>query len=634
MAPGFGVCMATSKQLFLKTTSYGLKNSIHNYATATAMRKVVVKNGTGMLNGAATGVGKFSFPLMEKTKGIDIQPIEKKINTANPEVEVKPTLFEEEMKGIGIDPAKCARNASVARLYEDAVNNEEGTVFTDTGALAVSSGKKTGRCPNDKRVVHEEEHPEVTDNVWWGKVNMKLSDDSFMMNKERAVDYLNTLEQVYVIDAYAGWDPEHRMKVRVISSRPYHALFMKNMLVIPPKEDLDDFSPDFTIFNAGKFPCNKRTQGMSSSASVALHFRRQEMVILGTEYAGEMKKGVLTLMMYAMPKKGQLPLHSSANVGDSGDVAMFFGLSGTGKTTLSADPERKLIGDDEHVWSDTGVFNIEGGCYAKAIGLDKETEPDIYNAIRYGTVLENVVVNDETRAVEYENDSITENTRAAYPLHFIPNSLIPAKVDTHPKNIILLTCDAFGVLPPVAKLTPEQVQYYFIQGYTAKVAGTEVGVTEPTATFSACFGAPFLVWHPIIYAEMLAKKLKQHTCDAWLLNTGWTGGAYGKGKRMSIKHTRKLVDAIHSGELAKADYTTIPIFDMQVPTHVEGVPDEILQPSLTWADKAAYDASLLKLAHLFKNNFYEYADRCPYEVKAAGPFLKVPEIPVAAKDAA
>merc|ERR1719390_448415 len=429
MAPGFGVCMATSKQLFLKTKSYGLKNSIHNYATATAMRKVVVKNGTGMLNGAATGVGKFSFPLMEKTKGIDIQPIEKKINTANPEVEVKPTLFEEEMKGIGIDPAKCARNASVARLYEDAVNNEEGTVFTDTGALAVSSGKKTGRVPQDKRVVHEEEHAELTDDVWWGKVNMKLSDESFLMNKERALDYLNTLEQVYVIDAYAGWDPEHRIRVRVITCRPYHALFMKNMLVIPPKEELADFTPDFTIYNAGKFPCNKRTHGMSSSASV--------------------------------------PLHSSANVGASGDVAMFFGLSGTGKTTLSADPERKLIGDDEHVWSDTGVFNVEGGCYAKAIGLDKEKEPDIYNAIRYGTVLENVVVNDETRAVEYHDTSITENTRAAYPLHYIPNALIPAKVDTHPKNIILLTCDAFGVLPPVAKLTPEQVQYYFIQGYTA-----------------------------------------------------------------------------------------------------------------------------------------------------------------------
>merc|ERR1719484_2248 len=405
---------------------------------------------------------------------------------------------------------------------------------------------------------------------------------------------------------------------------------MQNMLVMPTKEELVDFKPDFIIYNAGKFPCCRYTKGMTSSSSVALHFRRGEMVILGTEYAGEMKKGVFTLMNHYMPKKGQLPLHSSANVGAEGDVAMFFGLSGTGKTTLSADPERKLIGDDEHVWSDTGVFNVEGGCYAKAIGLDKEKEPDIYNAIRYGTVLENVVVNDETRAVEYENDSITENTRAAYPLHFIPNSLIPAKVDTHPKNIILLTCDAFGVLPPVAKLTPEQVQYYFIQGYTAKVAGTEVGITEPTATFSACFGAPFLVWHPIIYAEMLAKRLKQHACDAWLLNTGWTGGAYGVGKRISIKHTRMIVDAIHSGELRKADYEKMRVFDLEVPQHIEGVPDEILMPRKVWKDQQLYDTQVIKPAHLFKKNMLDYVDKCPYEVKAAGPFLKVPEIPQAA----
>jgi phosphoenolpyruvate carboxykinase (ATP) len=351
------------------------------------------------------------------------------------------------------------------------------------------------------------------------------------------------------------------------------------------------------------------------------------MVILGTEYAGEMKKGVLTLMMYAMPKKGQLPLHSSANVGNSGDVAMFFGLSGTGKTTLSADPERKLIGDDEHVWSDTGVFNVEGGCYAKAIGLDKEKEPDIFNAIRYGTVLENVVVNDETRAVEYENDSITENTRAAYPLHFIPNSLIPAKVDTHPKNIILLTCDAFGVLPPVAKLTPEQVQYYFIQGYTAKVAGTEVGITEPVATFSACFGAPFLVWHPAVYAEMLAEKMDTHKCDAWLLNTGWTGGGVGVGSRMNLKFTRKMVDAIHSGELKECEYDTVPVFNLSVPRSLCGVPDSILSPRRAWGNPTAYDDQLVKLAHLFRTNLLEYEDRLSHDVKAAGPFFDVPELP-------
>jgi phosphoenolpyruvate carboxykinase (ATP) len=533
--------------------------------------------------------------------------------------------FENEMADIRLNARNILHNASPARLYEEALRGEKGTFITNTGALAVTSGAKTGRCPGDKRIVDE---PvgwwAFTNEVWWGKVNIKLSDESFLTNRERAIDYLNTQDQLYVVDAFAGWDKEHRIRVRVICCRAYHALFMQNMLVMPTKEEMQNFKPDFVIYNAGKFPCNRYTSGMTSSASVALHFRRGEMVILGTEYAGEMKKGILTLMMYAMPKKNLLPLHSSANLGPGGDVTMFFGLSGTGKTTLSADPNRKLIGDDEHVWSDTGVFNVEGGCYAKAIDLDPEKEPEIFSAIRFGAVVENVVFDEETREVDYTDTSITENTRAAYPLHYIPNAQVPAIVDQHPSNIILLTCDAFGVLPPVAKLTPAQVQYYFIQGYTAKVAGTEVGVTEPTATFSACFGAPFLVWHPIIYAEMLAKKLQDHECDAWLLNTGWTGGAYGTGQRISIKHTRKIVDAIHSGELAAAEYDTMPLFNLEVPTHIAGVPDDVLMPRNAWADKAQYDTQILKLAKLFKNNMMEYADRCPYEVKAAGPFLKVP----------
>jgi len=357
-----------------------------------------------------------------------------------------------------------------------------------------------------------------------------------------------------------------------------------------------------------------------------MHFRRGEMVILGTEYAGEMKKGILTLMMYAMPKKSLLPLHSSANVGPNGDVTFFFGLSGTGKTTLSADPRRELIGDDEHVWTEKGVFNIEGGCYAKAINLTREQEPEIFDAIRFGTVVENVVFDAEEREIDYADTSITENTRAAYPLHYIANARIPAKVDTHPSNIVLLCCDAFGVLPPVSKLTPAQVQYYFIQGYTAKVAGTEVGVTEPTATFSACFGAPFLVWHPIIYAEMLALKMQQHTCDAWLLNTGWSGGAYGKGSRMKLKYTRLMVDAINDGVLKNAEIETVQQygFTFQIPKHIDGVPDEILSPKKSWANPEEYDATLRKLATLFRNNFFEYADRCPYEVKKAGPFLVDP----------
>jgi phosphoenolpyruvate carboxykinase (ATP) len=396
---------------------------------------------------------------------------------------------------------------------------------------------------------------------------------------------------------------------------------MQNMLIMPTTAELKDFKPDFIIYNAGKFPANKYTKGMSSSTSVCLHFKRSEMVILGTEYAGEMKKGILTLMMYLMPKKGQLPLHSSCNVGPQGDVTLFFGLSGTGKTTLSADPNRALIGDDEHVWTDSGVFNIEGGCYAKCVGLSKENEPEIFDAIRFGTVLENVVYNSESRVVDYNDTSITENTRAAYPLQYIPNARIPALVETHPSAIILLCCDAFGVLPPVSVLTPEQVQYYFISGYTAKVAGTEQGVKEPTATFSACFGSPFLVWHPIVYAEMLAERLKKHSANAYLLNTGYYMGKYGVGKRIPLKYTRKMVDAINDGSLVGKPTETLPVFNLQVPRHIDGVPAEILMPRNTWTDKFAYDAQLGKLAELFKSNFEEYADRCPHQVKCAGPYF-------------
>lgn len=536
--------------------------------------------------------------------------------------------FEQEMHdNHRLQASKIFHNAAPPVLYEEALRREKGSYITSAGALAVSSGAKTGRCPQDKRIVDE---PvgwwAFTNEVWWGKVNIKMSDEAFLINRERAVDYLNTLDQIYVVDAFAGWDQKHRIAVRVITCRAYHALFMQNMLVMPTKEELATFKPDFTIYNAGTFPCNRHTEGMTSSSSVAMHFRRGEMVILGTEYAGEMKKGILTLMMYAMPKKSLLPLHSSANVGPNGDVTFFFGLSGTGKTTLSADPNRRLIGDDEHVWTDTGVFNIEGGCYAKAINLTREQEPEIFDAIRFGSVVENVVFNKEDRVVDYADTSITENTRAAYPLHYIANACIPAKVDTHPSNIILLCCDAFGVLPPVAKLTPAQVQYYFIQGYTAKVAGTEVGVTEPTATFSACFGAPFLVWHPIIYAEMLALKLQQHDCDAWLLNTGWSGGAYGEGSRMKLKYTRLMVDAINNGTLKNAEFETMPGggFNFQVPKHIDGVPDELLMPSKAWKDQEKYNATLIKLATLFRNNMFEYADRCPYEVKKAGPFLVDP----------
>ncbi|EFA78617.1 phosphoenolpyruvate carboxykinase [Heterostelium album PN500] len=510
-------------------------------------------------------------------------------------------------------------NPPVPVLYEQALAHETGSAMTSTGALVTRSGAKTGRSPKDKRIVQE---PSSSNDIWWGPVNMPLDDLSFMINRERAIDYLNTVDKLFVIDGYAGWDPAYRIKVRVICARAYHALFMNNMLIRPTKEELKTFGePDYTIYNAGQFPANRFTKGMSSATSVSLDFARREMVILGTQYAGEMKKGVLTIMMYLMPKMGVLPLHSSCNEGKEGDVTLFFGLSGTGKTTLSADPNRYLIGDDEHVWTDHGVFNIEGGCYAKCIDLSREKEPEIFDAIRFGAVLENVVYNEYTRKVDYNNISITENTRCAYPLEFIPNTKFPALSKNHPKNIIMLTCDAFGILPPVSKLTPQQVMYHFIQGYTAKVAGTEVGVTEPTAAFSSCYGEPFIVWHPTKYAHMLAEQLQKFKSHAWLINTGWTGGSYGIGSRVKLAYTRAIIDAIHSGELEKVPTTPMEVFGLHVPTSCPGVPSEILMPSNTWSDKAKYTQTLTKLATLFIENFKKYQDKAPAEVLAAGPKL-------------
>merc|ERR1712157_508070 len=441
-----------------------------------------------------------------------------------------------------------------------------------------------------KRIVFEES---TADDVWWGKVNVKLDIKSFLTNRERAVDYLNTRRRLYVVDGFGGWDADYRVPVRVITSRAYHALFMQNMLVPPTDAELDLFmgtgqDKPFMIYNAGVFPCNRQTEGMTSSTSISVSFKRKEMVILGTQYAGEMKKGVFTVMNYLMPlmprrdlppAERALPLHASANIGENNDVSIFFGLSGTGKTTLSADPKRDLIGDDEHVWHTKGVFNIEGGCYAKTIGLTREKEPEIYDAIRFGSILENVVFDEDTGKVDYDDTSLTENTRVAYPLQFIPNARIPAKVPHHPKQIIFLTCDAFGVLPPISKLTPEQVMYHFISGYTAKVAGTEEGVTEPEATFSACFGAPFLVWHPSVYADMLAAKLEKHGAPAYLVNTGWVGGPYGTGSRCSLKDTRQLIDAIHDGSLENVQWEEMPIFGLKVPTSgIKDVPLDTLQP--------------------------------------------------------
>ncbi|ACY14550.1 phosphoenolpyruvate carboxykinase (ATP) [Haliangium ochraceum] len=509
------------------------------------------------------------------------------------------------------------RNAAPPVLYEAALRYEKGSAISRTGALIAMSGAKTGRSPNDKRIVDE---PATSEDIWWGPVNIKLDDHTFEINRERAIDYLNTREHLYCVDAFAGWDPKYRIKVRVICARAYHALFMHNMLIRPTREELENFGePDYVIYNGGAFPANRYTTGMTSTTSVDLHLSRKEFVILGTEYAGEMKKGIFTVMNYLMPKREILSMHCSATEAkEDGSTSILFGLSGTGKTTLSADPKRNLIGDDEHCWSDDGVFNIEGGCYAKAINLDPEAEPDIYRAIRSGAVLENVVYDHDTRRVDYTDTSITQNTRASYPIEYIDNAKIPC-MGGHPKNVIFLTCDAFGVLPPVSRLTPDQAMYHFISGYTAKVAGTEVGVQDPEATFSPCFGGPFLVWHPTKYAQLLADKLRKHGAHTWLVNTGWTGGPFGVGKRMSLKYTRAIVDAIHSGALESVDTTQDPIFGLAIPTSCPDVPADVLIPKNTWQDAAAYERTATKLAHLFRDNFRKYEDVASKEIQAAGP---------------
>lgn len=443
--------------------------------------------------------------------------------------------------------------------------------------------------------------------------------DAFKKNRQRAIDFFNTKQKLYIIDGYAGWDEKNRMKARVITTRPYHALFIKTMMIrdnVPNLvKNFTNGGPDFTIMNAGEFSADTTTESVTNKTSVNVSFTDKQLCILGTQYAGEMKKGLFGVMHYYMPKVGNLSMHASANEGDDGDTTILFGLSGTGKTTLSADPNRHLIGDDEHVWTNKGIFNIEGGCYAKAIDLSEEKEPEIYRAIKFGAILENVKYHKENdrREVNYEDTSITENTRVCYPLEHMDGVKIPA-VGGHPKNIIFLTCDANGVLPPVSKLTPEQTMYHFISGYTAKVAGTEMGITEPVSTFSACFGEAFLPLHPFTYAKMLAEKCKKYNANVWLLNTGWSGGKYGVGERMSLKITRKILDAIHAGSLDNAETTVLPGFELHIPHKIDGVPTEILNPSTTWTDQDDFKATSKKLAEGFVKNFEKYADGVPEEV--------------------
>lgn len=515
----------------------------------------------------------------------------------------------------GITVPLVIRNAPPALLYEEAVTRERAGIVS-SGAIAVRSGAKTGRSPKDKHVVRD---PASAGDVWWGAVNHPIDEHTFLLNRQRAIDYLNTRDRIYVCDGYAGWDPACRVKVRVLCARAYHALFMRTMLIRPTAAEADRFGqPDFVIFNAGQFPANVLTEQIGSRTSIDLSLERREQVILGTEYAGEMKKGVFTLMHWLLPARGVLSMHCSANEGPAGDVSLFFGLSGTGKTTLSADPARRLIGDDEHGWGDTGVFNVEGGCYAKCIGLSAAREPQIHAAIRFGTVLENVVYDEATREVDFESAAITENTRAAYPIEFIDNALVPC-VAGHPRNVIFLTCDASGVLPPVSRLSREQAMYHFLSGYTARVAGTEMGVVEPQITFSACFSAAFLVRHPATYARLLAEKLARHGARAWLVNTGWTGGAYGHGRRIDLASTRRIIDRIHDGSLDTAAVERDVVFGLDAVTEVAGVPARILVPARAWENPAGWERAARALADRFRANFAGFAAQAGPDVLAAGP---------------
>ena len=521
-----------------------------------------------------------------------------------------------DLSGHGIRATNVLRNAPPARLYELALAHEPGTAIAASGALIALSGSRTGRSPKDKRLV---DHPEVSDDVWWGPVNTGIGREEFDRLRAHARAHLQGLDRLFVVDGFAGWDPRYRIRVRVICERAYHALFMHDMLIRPTAEELEEFGePDYVIYNAGSASAPDDVADVTPPTSVSLCLEEGAMVIFGTEYAGEMKKGVFTIANHVLPRWGVLSMHCSATAGPAGDVSVFFGLSGTGKTTLSADARRALIGDDEHGWSEEGIFNIEGGCYAKVINLSARAEPEIHGAVRFGAVLENVVFDPETRVVDFEDDSITANTRCAYPLEFIPNARIPAVAGT-PHNVIFLTCDAFSVLPPVSRLTPTQAMYHFISGYTAKVAGTEIGVTEPEATFSACFSAPFLVRHPMHYAQMLAQRIETHGTHVWLVNTGWVGGPVGVGERMNLGHTRAIIDAIHDGSLIHAPTSTDPVFGFEVPNECAGVPSELLLPEQAWHNAAAYRDQAADLARRFRENFAKYADEAGADVVAAGP---------------
>ncbi len=506
---------------------------------------------------------------------------------------------------------KLFSNLSVPTLYEYAIRNE-GQTIASNGALVAMTGARTGRSPKDKWIIEE---PVSKTRIWWGKTNQPMSEEKYDRLFKRVAQYLSE-KDLYVLDAWGGAHPKHRLALRVINELAWHNLFARQLFIRTTPEEQKKHQPEWKIFCAPNFKADPKIDGTNSEVAICIHFARKQVLIVGTHYAGEIKKSIFTVLNYLLPQREVFPMHCSANIGAKGDVALFFGLSGTGKTTLSADPQRKLIGDDEHGWSEDGVFNFEGGCYAKCIRLSQEREPQIWNAMKFGAVIENVVVDPVTRQPKYEDDSITENTRAAYPLDFIDNS-VPTGRGGHPKAVIFLSCDAFGVLPLIAKLSPEQAMYHFMSGYTANLAGTESNTgREPTPTFSTCFGAPFLPLPPTTYAEMLAKRLREHRASCWLINTGWTSGAYNQAKRTPLAYNRSAVSAILNGDLEKVEYIQDPIFGISIPKKCPGIPDIALHPHQMWQDKAAYEKAAKDLATKFRKNFEQFKEASAVIIQA------------------
>lgn len=501
---------------------------------------------------------------------------------------------------------------SVPQLVEKVLTRNEGQL-TSTGAICVSTGKYTGRSPHDKFIVEEKS---IKDKIAWGPVNQPISENTFSKLYNKMMDYLEQKDEIFVFNGFAGADPNYQLPIQVINEYAWHNLFVHQLFIRPTEKELKNHQPEFTVICAPNFKADPVIDGTHSETFIIVSFERKTVLIGGTEYAGEMKKSIFSIMNYLLPENDILSMHCSANVGLEGDVALFFGLSGTGKTTLSADPKRRLIGDDEHGWSDIGVFNIEGGCYAKTINLSREKEPQIFQAIKFGTVLENVIIDSDSRIPDYDDSALTENTRAAYPLDALDNIVIPS-IAGHPNTIVFLTADAFGVLPPIAKLSKEQAMYHFLSGYTSKLAGTERGVTSPQATFSTCFGEPFLPLPATRYAEMLGQKIHEKTANVFLVNTGWTGGEYGVGKRMKLSYTRAMVQAALEGELNNVETSKDEIFGLSIPVHVAGVPDDILQPQKTWADNNAYELKAKELAEKFRKNFKKFTN-VPGEISEKG----------------